>query len=222
MAVGGLRSLFPTTVPFGSSAPSLPPSQTSGLLDLWTLSLFDLFYPPALNGSIFHTVYPTHRPTLMNRAKGSPVHSHIPHNSTNLRMSMVRQARLTRDGRLCARIRPAKWQFSDRISWHFCDHGKRPAIHAASRSGPLLTQPQLTDNPSHELRAKSKSDPALALQPPSTSRSSLFPSSAARQSTLRLTPSRRSAWLRRGKRSPTSSAKRCSYFDVQPVENTKK
>jgi hypothetical protein len=37
---------------------------------------------------------------------------------------------------------------------------------------------------------RSKSDPALALQPPSTSRSSLFPSSAARQSTLRLTPSR--------------------------------
>lgn len=150
------------------------------------------------------------------------VHSYIPHNSTNLRMSMVQQARLTRDGRLCARIRPGKWQFSDRIPRHFCDHGKRPADTCGEPVWPPAHTASLTNYPSHESRVKLKSDPALVLQLRSTSRSSLFPSSAARPFTLRPTLSRRNAWLHHEKRLPTSSAKRCSYFDAPPAESTKK
>lgn len=39
---------------------------------------------------------------------------------------MVVQVQRVRDGRLRARFRSGEWQFSDRVSWHICDHGKRP------------------------------------------------------------------------------------------------
>lgn len=41
------------------------------------------------------------------------------------RMLMVLREQLDRDGRLCARFRPGKWQLSHRIPWHLCHHGKR-------------------------------------------------------------------------------------------------
>lgn len=140
MAVGGLSSSFPTHShctfwkPFTSPISNLKASRPLDNLPLSPSSNLRHSRNPYV-----HTVHLTHR-TLMNRAKGS-VHSHIPHNPTNLRMSMVRQTRLTRDGRLCARIRAGKRQFPDRIPRHFCDHGKRPVIHATSRFGPLRTRP---------------------------------------------------------------------------------
>ena len=42
------------------------------------------------------------------------------------RVPMVVQVQRVRHGRLRARFRSGEWQFSDRVSWHICDHGKRP------------------------------------------------------------------------------------------------
>lgn len=50
---------------------------------------------------------------------------------------MVLQTQLIRDGRLRARFRSSKWQLSDRVSRHFCDHGEHPREPPCDKAAPL-------------------------------------------------------------------------------------